>query len=214
MAPVDCLAGPGEPLGQHLINVAACVGREGVPVARKIARVFGVSPELALDCMVFAALTHDVGKADEAYSTATEFFPLHEARSTDFAYEVLLKARKEGVAFLTNSFREPKVANIVLLTVALHHYSHKGYTYHSVGGFRPRCGDYKTAFDWWEPSTDVGRVLRRVAQSLDGAENRGIHREVIRAIDRALPPRLLYATAAVLGVLNKCDAEVAKQYRK
>ena len=216
MAPVDCLAGPGEPLGQHLINVASCVCERGAPVARKIARVFEVPPELALDLMIFAALMHDVGKADEAYkSPEVGFFPLHEARSTDYTYEVLLKARKEGANLpITNSFREPTLVNVALLTVALHHYSHKSYISHSVGGFRPRCYDYKIAFDWWSPLTDVGCILKKVAQSLDGAENRGIHREVIRTIDRHIPSKLRCATAATLGVLNECDAEVAKRYRK
>ncbi len=218
MAPVDCLAGPGEPLEQHLINVATCVGKKGVHVARKIARVFGVSPEVALDLMVFAALAHDVGKADEAYKESMKegFFPLHEARSTDFTYKVLLEARREDVNLpFTNSFRDPTIVNVVLLTVALHHYSHKSYSYtrRTVGGFRPMCDDYKNAFSWWNPVTDVGKVLKKVVQSLNYVKG-GIYWEIIKAIDKSISPELRCATAAALGVLNECDSEVAKQYRR
>ncbi len=40
------------------------------------------------------ALMRDVGKADAAYETSAEYFSLHEARSADFAYEVMLKVKE------------------------------------------------------------------------------------------------------------------------
>ena len=44
-----------------------------------------------------AALIHDVGKANAAYEASAEYFPLHEARSADFAYEVMLKVKERCI---------------------------------------------------------------------------------------------------------------------
>jgi CRISPR-associated endonuclease Cas3-HD len=215
MAPSECLAGPGEPLALHLVEVACCVGRRGVYVARKLARVFAVSPELAMDFMKFAALMHDMGKADVAYEASVEYFPLHEARSADFAYEVMLEAKERGAPVpLRNSLAEPSIANVTLLAIALHHYSHKTYDRHAVGGLTSRCYDYKEAIKAWSPITELGKMLRDGALALRGAAKHGKHAEMLDVIKKRIDPKLLYAASAVLGILNECDAEVAKRNRR
>jgi len=214
MAPSECLAGPGEPLAIHLAEVVQCVGARGIYVARKLARVFDMSSELAMDFMEFAALIHDVGKADVAYRTSAEYFPLHEARSADFAYEVMLEAKNRGVPVpLRNSLEEPSIANVTLFAIALHHYSHKTYERHAVGGLAPRCYEYRQAIETWSPRTELGTALREVALELPGTTRSGTHGKILEVIRKRIHPKLLYATSAVLGIINECDVEVAKKNR-
>jgi CRISPR-associated endonuclease Cas3-HD len=219
MAPSECLAGPGEPLSLHLAEVARCVGARGIYVARKLAEVFETSPELAMDFMEFAALMHDVGKADTAYQASDGYFPLHEARSTDFAYEVMLKVKERGAAIpLRNSFEEPSIANVALFAIAFHHYSHKNYERsderYSVGGLTPRCYDYRQAIEAWRPRTELGKALRDVALVLPGATRTGTHGRLLKVVVKRMHPKLLYAASAVLGIINECDVEVAKKNRR
>jgi CRISPR-associated endonuclease Cas3-HD len=219
MAPSECLAGPGEHLALHLAEVARCVGVRGIYVARKLAKVFETSPELAMDFMEFAALMHDVGKADAAYEASAEYFPLHEARSTDFAYEVMLKVKEKNASMpLRNSFAEPSIANVALFAIAFHHYSHKTYerTYerYSVGGLTPRCYDYRQAIQAWSPRTELGKALRDVALALPGTTRTGTHGRLLGVIVKRMHPKLLYAASAVLGIINECDVEVAKKNRR
>jgi CRISPR-associated endonuclease Cas3-HD len=215
MAPSECLAGPGEHLALHLTEVARCVGVRGVYVARKLAKVFETSPELAMDFMEFVALMHDVGKADVAYKTSTEYFPLHEARSTDFAYEVMLEVKDRDASIpLRNSFAEPSIANAALFAIAFHHYSHKTYERHSVGGLAPRCYEYRQAIEAWSPRTELGKALRGVALALPGTTRSGTHGKLLEVIGKRMHPKLLYAASALLGIINECDAEVAKKNRR
>jgi len=215
MAPSECLAGPGEHLALHLAEVARCVGVRGIYVARKLAKVFETSPELAMDFMEFAALMHDVGKADVAYEASAEYFPLHEARSTDFAYEVMLKVKEKNASMpLRNFFVEPSIANVALFAIAFHHYSHKTYEHHSVGGLAPRCYEYRQAIEAWSPRTELGKALRDVALALPRTTRTGTHGKLLEIVVKRIDPKLLYATSAVLGIINECDVEVAKKNRR
>jgi CRISPR-associated endonuclease Cas3-HD len=215
MAPSECLAGPGEPLALHLAEVARCVGIRGIYVARKLAKVFETSPELAMDFMEFAALMHDVGKADATYEASAEYFPLHEARSTDFAYEVMLKVKERDASMpFRNSFAEPSIANVALFAIAFHHYSHKTYEHHSVGGLAPRCYEYRQAIEAWSPRTELGKALRDAALALHGTTRSGTHGRLLEVVVKRMHPKLLYAASAMLGIINECDVEVAKKNRR
>jgi CRISPR-associated endonuclease Cas3-HD len=215
MAPSECLAGPGELLALHLAEVARCVGIRGIYVARKLAKVFETSHELAMDFMEFAALMHDVGKADVAYEASAEYFPLHEARSTDFAYEVMLKVKERDASMpLRNSFAEPSIANVALFAIAFHHYSHKTYEHHSVGGLAPRCYEYRQAIEAWSPRTELGKALRDAALALHGTTRSGTHGRLLEVVVKRMHPKLLYAASAMLGIINECDVEVAKKNRR
>ena len=172
-----------------------------------------------MDFMEFAALMHNVGKADAAYEASAEYFPIHEAHSTDFAYEVMLKVKEKDASMpLCNSFAEPSLANVALFAVALHHYSHKTYerTYerYSVGGLAPRCYDYRQANEAWSPRTELGKALRDVALALPGTTRIGTHGRLLEVVVKRMHPKLLYAASAVLGIINECDVEVAKKNRR
>jgi CRISPR/Cas system-associated endonuclease Cas3-HD len=222
-APASCLAGPGEPLDRHLVEVMEEARRDPAfePVARKLARVFNVRPELAMDLLEFAALVHDVGKADERYKNAVEYFPLHESRSADFAYYVLVKAG------LLRSVVAPHVGSMVVIAVALHHYSHKtfshgatadGFTFRRgviTGGFKARCNAHIEAFKSWTPRTAEGATLKSIAASTLEVEQYNIYSAVLSSInDINNDEKLRNAAAAVLGLLNKADGAVAKRNRR
>jgi hypothetical protein len=79
-----------------------------------------------------AALMHDVGKVDAAYEASAEYFSLHEVRSADFAYEVMLKVKERSSMPPCNPFAEPSLLNVALLAIASHHHLRKTYGHHSV----------------------------------------------------------------------------------
>jgi CRISPR-associated endonuclease Cas3-HD len=211
-APASCLAGPGEPLDKHLVEVMEEVRRDPAfePVARKLARVFNVRPELAMDLLEFAALAHDVGKADVAYKNAVEYFPLHESRSADFAYYVL------GKAGLLRGVVASHVGSLVVIAVALHHYSHKTFRRGVItGGFKARCNAHIEAFKSWTPRTAEGVALKSIAASTLDVEQYNIYSAVLSSInDINNDEKLRNAAAAVLGLLNKADGAVAKRNRR
>ncbi len=211
-APASCPAGPGEPLDRHLVEVMEEVRRDPAfePIARKLARAFNARPELAMDLLEFAALAHDVGKADAAYKNAVEYFPLHESRSADFAYYVLVKAG------LLRSVAAPHVGSLVVIAVALHHYSHKTFRRDAVaGGFKARCNAHVEAFKRWTPRTAEGAALKSIAASTLEVEQYNIYSAVLSSInDINNNEKLRSAAAAVLGLLNKADGAVAKRNRR
>jgi CRISPR/Cas system-associated endonuclease Cas3-HD len=180
------------------------------PVARKLAGVFGVEPDLAMDLLEFTALVHDVGKADVAYKNAVERFPLHESRSADFAYYVL------GKASLLRGVAAPHVGSPVVIAVALHHYSHKTFRRGvATGGFKARCGAHVEAFKRWAPRTAEGVTLKGLAASTPEVEQYNIYSAVLSSIsDVNNNEKLRSAAAAVLGLLNKADGAVARRNRR
>jgi CRISPR-associated endonuclease Cas3-HD len=115
---------------------------------------------------------------------------------------------------LRNSFAEPSIANVALFAIAFHHYSHKTYEHHSVGGLAPRCYEYRKAIETWSPRTELGKALRDAALALPGAARTGTHGKLLKVAVRRMHPKLLYAVSAVLGIINECDAEVAKKNRR
>jgi len=156
-----------------------------------------------------------VGKADAAYYKApAECFSLHEARSTDFAYEVMLKVKEKDATMPLYNFSEPSIANVALFAITFHHYSHKTYERYSAGGFAPRCYEYRQAIEAWSPRTELGKALRDAALALPGATRTGTHGRLLEVAVRRMHPKLLYAASAVLGIINECDAEVAKKNRR
>jgi len=220
-APASCLAGPGELLSRHLVDVMEEVRRDPAfePVARKLARAFAVEPELAMDLLEFAALAHDVGKADERYKDAVEYFPLHEARSADFAWYALYKAD------LLRSIIAPCAGSPVVIAVALHHYSHKKFSRHDgaaidgfiavAGGLKARCAAHAEAFGRWAPRTAEGVALKSIATSTLEVERYDAYLTVLSSInDINNDARLRSAASAVLGLLNKADRTIAKRNRR
>jgi len=209
----SCLAGPGEPLDEHLVGVMEEMRRDPVfdPVARKLARVFGIRPELAMDLLEFTALAHDVGKADVAYKNADKYFPLHEARSADFAFYVLAKAG----ALRANDLAALDAGNAVITAVALHHYSHKTYNAEKTKtGFKARCRSYAEAFRSWTPRTAEGAALKEVAASTLDVTGYGVYAVVVQNIRRiGGNAKLRSAASALLGLLNKADRTVARRRR-
>jgi len=211
-APASCLAGPGEPLDRHLVDVMEEVRRDPAfePVARKLAGVFGVEPDLAMDLLEFTALVHDVGKADVAYKNAVEYFSLHESRSADFAYYVLHKAGLlRGVIAL-------HIGSPVIIAVALHHYSHKTPRPHAkIGGFEARCNAHIEAFKRWAPRTAEGATLKGLAASTLKVEEYNTYAVVLSSINAVNNnAKLRGATSAILGLLNKADRTVARRNRR
>lgn len=204
---VDCLAGPCEPLEKHSVEVATCVEKSGQLVAKKIARVFGASEDEVLDLMMFGALAHDVGKSDITFRGSNGFYPMHEARSTAFVLYVFDKAGLRPSCSLEGR----SLADLVLAMVALHHYSHKDYRISKPVGLTPRC-----PLNWfleWAPKTQLGRRLREIALSVRDVSETQCHADIISTIGKPLDPKLSMAVSALLGVLGKCDVEVAKRNR-
>jgi len=209
---MTCYAGPGEPLKRHLVEVAQCVAREGELVARKIAKEFRVSPEEALDLMVFAALVHDAGKADARYSYDAGYYPHHEVISTTLAFSTLYKlGLVEGCNL---SAPGGEIYKIILATIALHHYVHKSPRKDVALGYTPRCGDVVEALREWMPRSKLGANIREAALIIAEArvEPYPCYATLIVSATGA-PLRLKVAASAVLGILNKCDREVAEKNR-
>ncbi|MEM1637935.1 MAG: HD domain-containing protein [Pyrobaculum sp.] len=209
----SCQAGPGEPLGDHLLGVADCVSKRGVPVAKKLARVFKIGEGEALDLITFAALAHDAGKADVSYEKAIDRFPLHEVKSTAFVKRVFQELRIIDNCDLGRG--EDSLAKAVVAAVALHHYVHKEPNKATVAdGLTPRCLDVAEAFKQWRPRTPLGEALKSKALEI-AAGNVGpntCYRDVVNTL-HSVSTRLRYAVMAILGVLNRCDYEVAKARR-
>jgi len=182
------------------------------PIANKVAKVYGIKPELAMDLLEFAALAHDVGKVDVAYKNAVKYFPLHEARSADFAYYVLTRAGLMG----TNSFEAEDVGNAVVIVVALHHYSHKTPRVDATaGGFKARCDAHIEAFSSWTPRTAEGDTLKSYAVQTRNVGRYGVYTAVLKAIHGINNKTKLRASAAaILGLLNKADGAVASRNRR
>lgn len=212
---MTCLAGPCEPLGRHLSDVASCVAREGALVARKLARVFAVGPEVALDLLVLTAYLHDVGKADEVYGDEG-YFPLHEVRSVAVAYRAFRSAGLVDSCRLVCEGGVGCLCKAVLAAIALHHYSHKRLRRRINGvKFAARCpDDVEGALGPWTPASSLGRSLRdRVVEAVRSEIRSDIcFGNVVDTLTRA-GPRLRHAVSAVLGTLNRCDIAVAKANR-
>lgn len=213
----ECLAGPGEPLKQHLLEVAGCVAEEGKYVAQKLARSFGLRPEEAEDLLYYTALMHDVGKADANYDDKTGYYPLHEAKSVAIIYATFKKLGVVNGCSLT--VRDP-TANpylLVLLSVALHHYSHKSFDNKEVSvGFKRRCDDVLAALREWKPKSDLGKRLRENTLEVLEKEIQAdlCFGALVTSLRRSTgSPKTRKAAMAVLGVLNKCDIDVAKSRR-
>ena len=217
----SCLAGPGEPLDRHLVDVMEEVRRDPAfePVARKLARAFAADPELAMDLLEFAALAHDVGKADERYKDAVGYFPLHEARSADFAWYALYKAG------LLRSVIAPSAGSPVVIAVALHHYSHKKFGRFDgaaadgfiavAGGLKARCAAHAEAFGRWAPRTAEGAALKDIAASTLEVERYDAYSAVLYSINAINnDAKMRSAASAVLGLLNKADRAVARRNRR
>ena len=209
----NCLAGPGEPLGDHLLRVAACVSERGVRVAKKLARIFKMGEGEALDLLTFAALAHDAGKADRSYENSIERFPRHEVKSTAFVKRVFQELGLISDCDLGRG--EGGLAKAILVAVALHHYVHKDpRKATAVEGLAPRCPDVTEAFKQWKPLTSLGEALRAKALEIAAGNvpSTTCHRDVVNSLHN-ISTRLRYAVMAILGVLNKCDYEVAKTRR-
>jgi len=209
---VTCYAGPNEPLEVHLVEVAQCVAREGELAAKKLAREFGIAPEEALDLLVFAALMHDAGKADRAYAGEGGYYPHHEVRSAALAYAALRRLGLVESCDLANGEGWPYKA--ALATVALHHYVHKDLRKDVALGYEPRCGDVVVALRKWEPHSALGAKMREAAIAVASApaEPYPCYTTIINSASRA-NTRHKAAISAILGILNKCDAEVAEKNR-
>ena len=199
-----CLAGKEEPLDVHIADVARCASERGRLVAKKLARIFGLSEEEALDLLELVAILHDAGKADEEYEGAEDYFPLHEAKSATLAKAIFSELGELG--------------DVAIAAVALHHYSHKEpRARQQAFSFKPRCK--LAAVDSWRPRTKLGAVLAERLRKLwseaqsKGISNTGYNDAVIKAIKDKYPKRALYAVMAVLGVLNRCDKEIAERNR-
>ncbi|MEM1598777.1 MAG: CRISPR-associated endonuclease Cas3'' [Pyrobaculum sp.] len=208
----DCLAGPGEPLGQHLLEVACCVRREGKAVALKIAKSFGLRPEEARDLLFYAALMHDAGKADVKYSDDSGYYPFHEAKSVAVIYKAL---RELGLAGSCKPSDSPY--SLLLLSVALHHYSHKRYNRAESASFKKRCDAVEEALRAWKPESELGEKIRQKTLEVLSA---GVPGDICFGVlatslkRAATPPRTRKAAMAVLGILNKCDIQIAKARRR
>jgi len=63
----------------------------------------------------------------------------------------------------------------------------------------------------WSPRTELGKALRDVALALSGTTRSGTHGRLLEVIGKRMRPKLLYAASALLGIINECDAEVAKE---
>lgn len=209
----SCLAGPGEPLGDHLLKVATCVSERGMVVAKKLARIFKIGEGEAHDLLTFAALAHDAGKADRSYENSIERFPRHEVKSTAFVKKVFQELGLISDCDIARG--EGGLAKAILAAVALHHYVHKDpRKATAVEGLTPRCPDVAEAFTQWKPLTPLGEALR--AKALEVATSNvpptTCHTDVVKSLP-SINTRLRYAVMAILGVLNKCDYEVAKTRR-
>jgi len=217
-----CLAGPCEPLERHLLEVAECARKVGIDVARKLARVFGVEFYEALDVLSFAALVHDVGKASVEPENGGRYFPGHEAASTTFAYEVVLKAFDNkivpicGVGFGINANKRADGLNglftATLWAIALHHY-YKRYVGRRAAPFVRLCKSYLDALEQWTPLTELGKVLKNTALKIDKIKESDCHARIVESLNRQPHKRLSYATSAILGVLGECDNEIARRNR-
>lgn len=209
---MTCLAGPCEPLDRHLLEVAECVAREGALVAHKLARVFSVGTEEALDLVVFAALLHDVGKADVEYNDESGYYPRHEVKSTAVAYKAMKRLGLVENCRLNGESGISGICKAVLAAIALHHYSHKA-PKAGASSFKARCGDPVHAIKKWSPHTPLGASMKGavIAALEEGTENLCFD-NIVNSLSKT-PPRLASAISAILGVLNKCDIETAKKNR-
>jgi len=210
---MTCLAGPCEPLDRHLLEVADCVAREGALVAHKLARVFSVGPEEALDLVVFAALLHDVGKADVEYNDESGYYPRHEVKSTAVAYKAMKRLSLVENCHLGGESGVSGICKAVLAAIALHHYSHKA-PKASTSSFKARCGDPIHAVEKWSPRTPLGVSLKEaVVVTVDEGTDLGLcFDNIVKSLSKT-QPRLASAISAILGILNKCDIETAKKNR-
>ncbi|MCX8136983.1 CRISPR-associated endonuclease Cas3'' [Pyrobaculum aerophilum] len=209
----ECLAGPGEPLADHLLGVARCVAKRGTAVAKKLSRQFKIGESEAMDMLVFAALAHDVGKADAKYRGATEYFPHHQVKSTAFVKRVFQELGLLIDCDMGGSAAD--LAKAVLAAVALHHYAHKDpKKAPPAEELAPMCPEVAEAFKQWEPLSPLGKALRAKAidVSISYVPRTTCYNDVIRTLPN-IGIRLRYAIMAILGVLNKCDYEVAKSMR-
>lgn len=219
-----CLAGPGEPLAKHLLEVAQCLEGEKVTdyIACKLARVFNTSVDEAFDVIVLAGLLHDVGKSHEDYreSEREGYFPLHEKFSVIFTYHLILTALSDlpelSPATMCNLSGE-NLYTVLLASVAIHHYASKPYKskLNYLQTFRPRCDDYRSAFEAWRPRSEIGEHLKLHALDLIGREleDTECYQTLINSLDSRVKPKILYATSAVLGILGRCDNLVASRNR-
>ena len=218
-----CFAGPGEPLEKHLSDVAECLTQNKITslIARKLSRVFSVKEEEAFDIIVLAGLVHDVGKAHQSYRGTGNngFFPRHEYYSTVFLERLIVKAFPSVAARISTicNLKEDSIFTVLLASTAFHHYSSKDYTgsIERLGEFQPLCDGWRNAFRTWNPSSETGKKLREAALELafEKLEASSCYNQLLSAINRQIRPRILYAASAVLGVLNECDAEVARRNR-
>ncbi len=210
---MTCLAGPCEPLRRHLSDVASCVAQEGALVARKIARVFAVDQEVALDLLVLTAYLHDVGKADNEYRDGSHF-PLHEVRSVAVAYRAFRSAGLVDSCRLDCEGGVGCMCKAVLAAIALHHYSHKRPRKRTIK-FAARCpDDVEGALGQWTPASSLGRSLRdRVVEAVRSEIRSDICFGNVVDTLTGVGPRLRHAVSAVLGTLNRCDIAVAKANR-
>lgn len=209
----DCLAGPGESLIHHLLSVAKCVSVRGVAVAKKLSRLFKVGEGEALDMLVFLALAHDVGKADVKYHGATEYFPHHQVKSTVFVKKVFEELGLLSDCNLGDGAKD--LAKAILAAVALHHYAHKDpRKAPPVEKLTPRCPEIAEAFKQWSPLTTLGEALKTKAVEISASNipDTTCYRDIIQTLPLT-GTRLRYAIMAILGVLNKCDYEIAKKMR-
>lgn len=216
----SCFAGPCEPLERHLLEVSECARKVGIDVARKLARVFKVEFREALDVLSFAALIHDVGKASVKPENGGRYFPGHEAASTTFMYEVVLKAFNNkivpmcGVGFGIDANKRADGLNGLFTTalwaIALHHY-YKRYERERAVPFVRLCKSYLGALRQWSPLTKLGETLKETALKVSEIKESDCHTKIVKSSNRL--PKLIYATSAVLGVLGECDNEVARRNR-
>lgn len=195
------------------MDVACCVKQEGEAVALKIARSFGLRPEEARDLLFYMALMHDAGKADVKYSDDSGYYPIHEAKSVAVIYRTL---RELGLVESCAPSDGP--FSLLLLGVALHHYSHKSY-YNKAEpvSFKKRCNAVEKALSAWKPESELGekiqqKTLEVLATGVSSDLCFGVLATSLRRA--AVSPKTKKATMAALGILNRCDISIAKSRRK
>ncbi|MEM0226593.1 MAG: CRISPR-associated endonuclease Cas3'' [Thermofilaceae archaeon] len=236
--------GTCELLCEHLINTyrQASMRWETDALSQKISYVLRLEKAEVRECILLAALLHDIGKAaqkfqEECLKGICERFPQHYLVSAFYAHIVLCKAfdlnlHTENIISLLkgeNGDREELISLLVLYPIAFHHY-HQVQDYTSYKPEEITSPIHEVCRCCFEQIGELiaseFNVLKDVGKHLKDLPNilvtkSGILRSKIfvnnihEVINRVGRPRsfLPPAIEAVTGIVNLCDGITARSSR-